>query len=128
MKLKYWLPTIFWMAIIFTLSSFPTVKTTTVGWQDFMLKKMAHFVEYFILATLLQFSLTKTSSLSHGKMLLTSFILAVIYATSDEYHQSLVPGREPRVRDIVIDSLGALTSVFLALTRQKFQRTLPTRH
>lgn len=50
--LSFWLPPIFWMCIIFILSSRSTIKTTQIYWQDFLIKKTAHFVEYAILSFL----------------------------------------------------------------------------
>ncbi|MOA68833.1 VanZ like family protein [compost metagenome] len=36
---------------------------------------------------------------------------AVLYAASDEWHQSFVPNRGPAVMDVAIDSMGALFGV-----------------
>lgn len=47
------------------------------------------------------------------KQLLISFILTVIYASSDEIHQLSVPGRSGMIRDVVIDSLGALACLII---------------
>ncbi len=78
--------------------------------SDFILKKLAHFSEYFILNFLISRALIKTTNLSLKKSLVLAFVVSVLYAVSDEYHQSFVPGREPRIRDIIIDSFGALTA------------------
>lgn len=37
--------------------------------------------------------------------------LCILYAASDEFHQSFVPGRGPRVMDIGIDTLGSLVGL-----------------
>lgn len=111
-KFKYWLPTLVWMALIFTLSSFPTIQAAGVGWQDFFLKKTAHFIEYFILATLLHRSLKNTTNLSTRAAIWLALIITVAYAASDEFHQSLVPGREPRLRDVIIDAIGASAACY----------------
>jgi VanZ family protein len=45
----------------------------------------------------------------------TSAVLAVIlvflFGISDEYHQSFTPGREPRFRDVLIDTAGAVLAI-----------------
>ncbi len=42
------------------------------------------------------------------KVFLLPLILTVIYALSDEFHQSLIPHRTPTLRDIGFDSVGIL--------------------
>ena len=42
-------------------------------------------------------------------------VFTVIYAMTDEYHQSFVPGRAMMARDVLIDTLGALLGVFIVL-------------
>jgi VanZ family protein len=37
---------------------------------------------------------------------LTAGIIAVIFAASDEFHQTFVPSREGTILDVLIDSLG----------------------
>ena len=49
-----------------------------------------------------------------------AWILAVLYAATDEYHQSFVPGRHPAVFDVMVyDNLGAALSLWLASTLKK---------
>ena len=44
-----------------------------------------------------------------------AWLLAVLYAITDEYHQTFVAGRHPTAFDVLIyDNLGALTSLWLA--------------
>ena len=38
-----------------------------------------------------------------------------LYATTDEIHQLLVPGRSGQAADVILDSLGAPTGITLAL-------------
>ncbi len=43
------------------------------------------------------------------------FILVLLYALADEFHQSFVPGRHPSLVDaLVIDAAGAALALFLA--------------
>lgn len=109
--LKYWLPTLLWAFLIFNMSGRSSIHTTDVYWQDFVFKKTAHFIEYFIFAVLIYRSLKNTTGFSKEKILILSFVITVFYAASDEFHQSFIPGREPRIRDVVIDAIGATTGL-----------------
>jgi VanZ family protein len=51
-------------------------------------------------------------------------VLAVLYAISDEVHQSFVPTREGTLRDVIIDAIGALLA-WTALTQ--LLHTLPAK-
>jgi VanZ family protein len=44
-----------------------------------------------------------------------AWLLAMLYAMTDEFHQSFVTGRHPSMWDVLIfDSLGALIGLWLA--------------
>lgn len=44
-----------------------------------------------------------------------AWLLAVLYAVTDEYHQSFVPGRHPAAFDVLVyDNIGALLSLWIA--------------
>jgi len=109
-KVLYWLPTLFWMIVIFGFSAQPSLHASAIDWQDFLIKKSAHVTEYFILGLLLNFSLKKTTSLSVGRRCLLLIIMGMVYASTDEYHQTFIAGREGRVRDVLIDCIGILGS------------------
>ena len=40
-------------------------------------------------------------------------ILSVLYAFSDEFHQSFVPGRDATLKDVLYDTAGIFFSVFV---------------
>lgn len=112
-KLGYWLPTVVWAGIIFWFSSRATITTTQVYWQDFTVKKTAHVFVYAVLAVLVYRSLKFTTKLDRSSLLIVTLLLTVGYALTDEFHQSFTPGREPHLRDIVIDAAGAAVSLWL---------------
>ena len=122
-KFVYWLPTLLWLTIIFTFSAQPAIQTSAVDWQDFFVKKTAHFVEYAILTGLLIFSLHRTTRLSWIRIIYLSILISITYAISDEFHQSFVPGREARFRDVLIDSSGSLSVGLLSLKKQWLDNT-----
>lgn len=102
--LCYWLPALCWMAVIFVLSSFQGSPLLDMGPFDFTFKKTAHVVEYAILYFLLFRAFH--SALPSRKAFTISAIIGVLYAISDEYHQTFVHLREGSARDVIIDSVG----------------------
>ena len=44
---------------------------------------------------------------------LLAILVSVIYGASDEFHQGFTPGREPRVRDVVFDTIGAIAGIYI---------------
>ncbi len=104
--IKYWLPVILWSLLIFTFSSMHTVKTTDFYFGDFLIKKTAHLFEYAVLAVLLYRAMLN-SNVEKEKAFIFAILIAGLYGLSDEFHQSFTPGREPRIRDVFIDTIGA---------------------
>lgn len=103
---------IIWAAFIFFLSRQPGLNSGFPQIWDLVLRKLAHISEYFILNVLLIKSFG-SYSLSRKKILILSFSLALLYAISDEYHQSFIFGRQGTVRDVMIDGVGILLSSWL---------------
>jgi len=101
-----WLPILAWSGLIFYLSSIPDLHITR-QWWDIPLRKAAHMVEFGILALLWNRAFSGSTSWPRKRILLLSFLAAVLYACSDEYHQGFVPGRVPSWFDVLIDSVGA---------------------
>jgi VanZ family protein len=110
--LLHWFPAIAWMIIIFAFSAQPKGGLPDYGEEDFLFKKIAHILEYGLLAALMLRGVKSDAKIriSH---LFTSFALTALYAVSDEVHQLFVPGREGRILDVVFDSLGATISLSL---------------
>jgi len=44
-----------------------------------------------------------------------AWVLSALYAASDEFHQTFVPGRAGRLLDVVVDWLGAGLALLLAM-------------
>ena len=55
-------------------------------------------------------------------LFLTSWMICIAYAASDELHQFFSPGRSPQIRDVVIDSFGALAGILLGLLLIRIQK------
>lgn len=89
-----------WMAIIFYLSSQSSSLPSIL--PDFI----PHFIEYAILAFLLLRAL-KEHQISKPAAIGLTVLIALIYAASDEIHQSFVPTRTASLSDFLVDSLAA---------------------
>lgn len=82
------------------------------------IRKSAHMTEYAILA-MLAMLFWRAWETEEKRACLLSFLLAAVYAGSDEFHQLFVPGREGMVTDVFIDAMGALTGLlFLWIVRR----------
>ena len=81
----------------------------------FLVRKAAHISAYFVLGILL-FNLLKEYNLGVKKMIFISIAIAMLYACTDEIHQTFVPGRSGEVRDVLIDTAGAAAGVCIYAT------------
>ncbi len=114
-KLRLWLPVLVWMGVIFGFSALPINHAAEFNWWDFIFKKTAHVTEYAILYFLVYRAWSNQGKIPTTKIFISSLVFSFFYAMTDEWHQTLTPGREGRVRDVGFDFLGML----LALTYLK---------
>lgn len=96
-----WLPLLAWMGLIFYTSHQPAGEIPQFGTLDLLVKKGAHFGAYFILAWLAHFAWGRWDR---------ALLLTAVYALSDEYHQTFIPGRDGNIIDVIIDCLGGLAA------------------
>ncbi len=143
------IPAAAWMGIIFYFSSMPaddsTVQSMSVTEQiveiyaritgasevkltnwvisiEPYVRKLAHMSEYAILLILLFFAF-RFYIKSYRKNLLISFLICVLYACTDEWHQTFIEGRAGMPVDVLIDACGALiVMVVFYLVRKRSQR------
>lgn len=100
------------MAVIFLASAQPTFTLVSLAWQSDPLSLAAHFTEYAVLAALLWQAARRTPRMAVHAWLV-ALVIALIYAASDEWHQSFVPGRVPDGRDWLTDTAGALIGLWV---------------
>ena len=112
---RWWGLALAWMGLIYYFSSQSSFAILDHVWQPSLLSIAAHFTEYAVLAVLLWMALRNTTSVARLATPI-AFVLAVLYAISDEWHQAFVPGRHPAVEDVLVDAVGALTALLLART------------
>jgi len=105
-----WLPACVWMGLIYYLSSLPGLKTASDPLLDLILRKLAHF-SFYAAGFLTYFRGVNFGR--HQSNYLLPFLLTVLYAISDEFHQGFVPQRQPDYRDILIDTGGAAVAALL---------------
>ncbi len=98
-----WLPVVAWAALIFALSSVPSLSTGLGTW-DTVLRKGAHVTEYAILGALLLRALGRE---------VPAFLSGVAYAATDELHQHFVAGRHASPVDVAIDAVGIAVGVLV---------------
>lgn len=132
----YWLPVIIWMSIIFTVSGdtgsfqhssriigpilhwlMPNLSQETTDEIVFAIRKCAHLSEYALLAFLVWRAWRKPRWKDPRPWMWSQAGVAVwvamFYATTDEFHQTFVPSREGCVRDVMIDSTGAIVGMIV---------------
>ena len=123
--LSAWVPVVLWGVLIFILSTsaftaantsriidpilrwlLPGISAASVDLCHNLTRKAAHFTEYGIL-----FWLLVRGPMARRPYL--ALLLCVVYALTDEGHQTFVPGRTASLYDVALDSTGALFSHFL---------------
>jgi VanZ family protein len=126
-RLTYWIPAICVAVLISTFSThyfsseetskilmpilhwiFPTASLHTFSRMHTAIRKLAHVTEFGVFSIAVFHGVRAEGHGWRWRWALITLIVAVSYAGLDEVHQSFVPMREARVRDVLIDSTGAL--------------------
>lgn len=94
------------MLLIFRFSSGSVPSASPFYWQDFAFKKFGHILLFGGLAVFYYRALIG-EGVNKKKAVIMAFFLSTLYGMSDEFHQSFIQGREARVRDVIIDAIGA---------------------
>ena len=128
-----WTAVLFWMLIIFNLSSqvvdesnklstgvaeviVETVEKVVPGYDlnirefNHFLRKNAHFIAYLMLGILVMHAL-RGSGVKRVKAFVLAIGICFLYAVSDEVQQLFVPGRDGQAMDVLIDSIGSTVGV-----------------
>src|SRR5690606_2974034 len=105
---KAYLPPFLWAGVIFLFSAQSVLPGFDVSLYDFLLVNACHMTVCAGLYFLLYRAVKMTSHfLLQALYLVVPLVLCLIYAITDELHQSTVPVRYPTARDIGYDMLGA---------------------
>ncbi len=141
-----WIAVILWMALIFNLSSqvaqesnhlskgitatvieivetiVPNIDMDMASFNH-IVRKNAHFFAYFILGIFVINAMRRNDKRSNIDIII-AILVCVLYAMSDEIHQFYVPGRGPQLKDVFIDSIGAVTGIIIYLLVRRKVHTL----
>jgi VanZ family protein len=132
-RIRRYGPLLLWLAFIFFASTgefsadntsriirplllwlFPRISEERLALMHFLIRKAAHFTEYAVLAFLAARAFSTSSKDQIGRRwFFISLALVIIYALTDEYHQSFVPARTSSIYDSLIDMSGGLTMLLL---------------
>jgi VanZ family protein len=115
-SIRQWLPFILWMALIFAVSSIPRLSGEQFGmprWSD----KVAHFIEYAILA----FLFYRGEGGGRWRLGVPAWLLVIVAGIAiggvDEFHQRFVPGRDSNIIDLAADAAGVVTGTLIGMWR-----------
>jgi VanZ family protein len=132
--LKYWVPALIWLAVIFLGSSDlmsaehtsrflvpvlrwlkPEITADAIAKIQFFVRKLAHLTEYAILAALLWRAVYRGTNLKTrmSMVFVTASVVSILIAASDEFHQSFVSSRTASAGDVLIDMIGAIIGLML---------------
>ena len=81
---------------------------------SFYTRKTAHFSIYALLGIWL-INEANTFDISKKRKVLISVIFGLLYAMSDEFHQSFVGERSPEINDVFIDTLGFVFGIMVVI-------------
>ncbi len=127
-KVKYWIPVVLWMGFTFLMStsSFSAENTSRIIWPMLrfffphitphqlliaheIIRKCAHLTEYFVLSLLLFRAFKAGSTERHAwRWAIYSVLVVVLFASSDEFHQTFVATRGPSIYDVGVDTFGGI--------------------
>lgn len=131
-KVVWWVLILIWCALIFSQSAKPAIESSKESGAivtfannvimsvtgvdkpvvtEVVVRKSAHFMEYFIMGVLLFKGLCRKDKLAASMII--SILSGALYAASDEFHQYFVPGRAMRLLDFCIDSLAVVIAVLV---------------
>jgi VanZ family protein len=126
-----WVTTIVWAGVIYWLSTETFggrlsawlltqllwllhihVSAATFATLHFLLRKLAHLVEYAIFSLFLYYSFAGNQPPAWRlRRAFWAVLAAGLYSLTDEYHQYFVPGRSASLLDCGIDTLGAIAGM-----------------
>ena len=115
-KAYKWFLVIVWAGLIFFLSHQPGLESGLSAQWDFLLRKLAHISEYLILTVLLMGALGKYE-ISRKNIIVLAAVFSILYAISDEYHQTFISNRHGAIRDVFIDSSGVFLAAWLKIKK-----------
>jgi VanZ family protein len=140
-RLRRYLPVLLWMVVIYVGSTElgrpenseaiinPVLQFFGVKNIDrvhILVRKLGHVAEYFVLALLLAYFCLSSSRLTLRRWWIAFALLGVlIFAASDEYHQTFEKDRVGSVHDVALDTVSGAVALSLVAGWRKLRG--PTR-
>ena len=138
--LRQWGPAVSWALLIWVFSTgsfsgantsrfilpllhwlLPHASAGTLEFLHFLIRKAAHFAEYFIFSQLLLRGFRGERGGWKIAWGLAALAIAAAYAALDEVHQAFVPERQASPVDSLLDTAGATAAQVLAWARGRRQ-------
>lgn len=123
---KWWLPVIAWMIVIFIGSSIGNVPRVGDKATDGVVHRAAHVLEFAILGALLLRAIGKNNPITKRDAIVT-LIGVALYGMSDEFHQRYTPGRSSEGLSVLFDVAGGAFGMWIyrhwTMRQQIVQRT-----
>ncbi|MGC2352114.1 MAG: VanZ family protein [Candidatus Udaeobacter sp.] len=145
--LKYWLPLVIWLGVIFVGSTDlmsaqhtsrfivpflrwlnPDISWAAVNTIHTVIRKLGHVIEYAILALVLWRALCSGPALRTKTPILFGAVLlaCALFAVTDEFHQSFVGSRTSSDHDVLLDSAGAFLGALIGAAFSQRAKTAKT--
>jgi VanZ family protein len=140
-RIKYWLPAVCVAILISTFSThyfsgsqtgrfflpilhwlFPSASHRSLHLMHVGIRKAAHITEFAAFSIAVFYGVRADRYGWRRNWAIITLIIAVSYAGLDEWHQSFVPLRDARFRDVLIDSFGALLAQVFVWAYAKLHR------
>jgi len=116
---------VIWCLVIFTFSAQPDLRVAHNDLADFVLRKLAHIATYGVLALLASMTFRQEGH-PLTRLPAPSALFCLVYACSDEWHQTFVAGRNGTPVDVAIDMIGVMIAATLLRLRAHATCTTPS--
>jgi VanZ family protein len=132
--LRSWWPALLWAGFIFVMSTdafsarhtssileplirwlAPSLSDDEVDFVHFIIRKCAHFGEYFVFGVFLYRAVRGAHKGWRWTWALSAWFIAACYSALDEIHQAFVASRTASPYDSLIDSSGAFVAMIFLL-------------
>jgi VanZ family protein len=102
---------------------FPSASQDSIFYMHHLVRKAAHFVEYFVFFVFIYRGIRRSRPGWHWGWAFAAWFIAALYSALDEFHQIFVASRGPSAWDSLLDSTGALVALFAVFfLYRRFQR------
>jgi VanZ family protein len=109
---KWWLPVLVWLGVIFIGSSIGSVPRVGGKSTDAVVHRVAHLIEFAVLGVLTLRAVSQDKRITKRELIIT-VIVSAVYGASDEIHQRFTPGRSSEGLSVLFDVAGGLAGAWV---------------